>query len=136
VKTASILSKKECGTLNAEIRSSLIALMDSRNCVGVICTSLLVRYSTIVALKQDVLGLRVPEGILGRTVLALHRCNLSQHVVFLEDGEHRFDLSDVCHMRHPKVAVQNSRMIWVLEGGYGCGEIEPDENEARCVNPH
>jgi hypothetical protein len=61
--------------------------------------------------KINALGLPVQEGILEQTVLVPHQYSLFPRAVFLEDGEHQFGLSDVCHMQLPAVVAQSNMMI-------------------------
>ena len=109
------LSRNEWRRLWADISSSLIELMDSRNCVGVICQ---IRATCRVnRLKKlditDVLDPPAPKDRLAQTESIHPQCNPFQPAKSPWDDVPRCGLSERCHKQSQEVVVQNNKTTWV-----------------------
>ena len=110
-----MLSRNEWRREWAEISSSLIELMDSRNWVGVICEiRAICRVDRLKYLDvADVLDPPVPKDRSAQTESIHRQCNPFQPAKSPEDDAPRCGLSERCHKQNPEVVVQNNKTIGV-----------------------
>jgi hypothetical protein len=110
-----MLSRNECRRVCAEISNSLIELMDSRNCVGVICP-ITYRVDRLKGLDIDVLDPPTPTDRLAQTESVRRQCNLFQPVKSPSDDAPQCGLLERCHKQSPELVVQNNMTTLVSTG--------------------
>jgi hypothetical protein len=118
-----MLSRNEWRMVCAEISNSLIELMDSRNCVGVICETRATTYR-VDQLKcldmVDVLDPPTPKDRLAQTESVHRQCNLFQPVKSLSDDAPPCGLLEPCHKQSPEMVVQNNKTTLVSKVDAHC----------------